>query len=476
MRESLDDGLRLDGFGVAFGERTVLRSVSFAMPATGCTVLLGPSGTGKSTLLRTLAGYNDANPSLRTWGEMRHGGSDDGRRPALVMQKSQLLVSSVLENLVCELPNRSGLKRAEQLDLVETALERYGLLSLRSRLNEKVIGCPLGEQRLIAILRMALAQPPLLMADEPTAGLAPEAVAPVLELLRQLAREHAVLVVMHHLQQTRLLADRVVLLASGVIQETAAVDDFFSNPQSDAARAFVRTGSCPEDAAPEVDEDEALEPPCCGDAPESDAPAPPETAEAPEAGELASRGQHTVREDPRAASAAYGPRGFAWLIRGRLAGTPFPGIVHDVQYDLDALKTVGITRLISLTEQPFNPELALPFGIRCHAAPIVDMAPPSLEEGGKLCHQIDHYLHQGEVVAVHCKAGLGRTGTVLAAYWIWSGGGRIGALEALEHVRRIHPGWVQSEAQVRFLDEFAQAVSEGAFRPECAADGPDLRP
>lgn len=241
-------GLQLHGFGVAFGERTILRSVSFSVPPRGCTGLLGPSGTGKSTLLRTLAGFNDANPALRTWGEVRYGDGPAGELPrlALVMQKPQLLVSSVLENLVCELPNRSHLRRAEQGELVRQALERHGLQPLLSRLNDKVISCTPAEQRLIAILRMALAQPAVLMVDEPTAGLSGPQAEPVLELLRQQARERAVLVVMHHLLQTRTLADEVVLLANGTVQEHSGVEAFFTAPVSEAARAFVRTGSCPE--------------------------------------------------------------------------------------------------------------------------------------------------------------------------------------------------------------------------------------
>ncbi len=61
--------LSLHGFGVAFGEKVVLAGVDMAVKEREVTVLLGPSGTGKSTLLRTLAGFNDANPNLRVWGE-----------------------------------------------------------------------------------------------------------------------------------------------------------------------------------------------------------------------------------------------------------------------------------------------------------------------------------------------------------------------------------------------------------------------
>ncbi len=61
--------LALRGFGVAFRERIILGDIDLEIPDRGVVVLLGPGGTGKSTLLRTIAGFNDANPSLRTWGE-----------------------------------------------------------------------------------------------------------------------------------------------------------------------------------------------------------------------------------------------------------------------------------------------------------------------------------------------------------------------------------------------------------------------
>jgi atypical dual specificity phosphatase len=173
------------------------------------------------------------------------------------------------------------------------------------------------------------------------------------------------------------------------------------------------------------------------------------------------RASHAVS----APSAACGPRGFAWLLPGRLAGTPWPGLIHGLDYDMRLLADIGVTQLVALTEERFDPGWATPYGIGCLSHPMPDMHAPGLSQAFAICRDIDAMLQAGEVVAVHCRAGLGRTGTVLAAYWLWRGAGRIDALSALEHVRRAEPGWVQSQRQVRFLEEFAQRLAAGQIGP-----------
>jgi len=121
-------------------------------------------------------------------------------------------------------------------------------------------------------------------------------------------------------------------------------------------------------------------------------------------------------------------------------------------HDLDGLQRLKITHLVNLEERVTVPESEVKRrGIECIHFPVVDMAAPDLDEALLFCGDIDALLSKGAGVAVHCRAGMGRTGTMLTCQFIWNG---MHAVEALEFARGINPRWVQSETQVAFLDRF----------------------
>lgn len=462
--------LELRGFGLAFGERKILESVDLTVPAHGVTVLLGPSGTGKSALLRTLAGFNDASPSLRLRGEARYAGqalTGATARPALVMQKARLMVSSVQENLLADLPDRALLTRLQQLDRVAEFCLRLGQAWVLERLGAEVVALATHEQRAIAVIREALARPELLMLDEPTANLDDAGAARLVELIRDLSAQQPILLVSHNLREARALGQRIALMAGGYMQEQATADAFFAGPASAAGRTFLKTGSCPEQPLPP--DAPAGAGAASADGADAAGAAGHVVAAAPDLATAGATGARGLPPAPGAGAPTYsaavaaksrymGPRGFVWLIPGKVAGTPWPGIMRDMSEDLALLRDVGVTRLVSLTEIPFPPEPAAAYGIACHGFAVPDMQAPPARDALALCQRMDQWILEGEVIALHCRAGLGRTGTLLAAYWLWCGKGSRSALQAIEHVRRLESAMIQSQPQVDFLTGFDLCV------------------
>lgn len=137
---------------------------------------------------------------------------------------------------------------------------------------------------------------------------------------------------------------------------------------------------------------------------------------------------------------------FSWVRDGRVAGMGFP---HPDPWE--ELQAAGITALLSLTEYP-GPATPCPEGFACLHVPLVDFGTPSLEDLERCVAWIDEQIAAGRGVAVHCFAGIGRTGTILAA-WLVSQGMEPDA--AMEELRRLRPGSVETRGQADCVRRFA---------------------
>ena len=132
----------------------------------------------------------------------------------------------------------------------------------------------------------------------------------------------------------------------------------------------------------------------------------------------------------------------------------------DVDYDMQALAKVKIDWLVSLEEEKTVPErYANEVGIKIRHLPIQDMRTPGLAATRELVTEMHDWLTAGKRLAVHCKAGLGRTGTIIAAYFVFIG---LRPLEAIQKVRCVDHRMIQSEEQERFIQVFFDWLAETA--------------
>lgn len=144
---------------------------------------------------------------------------------------------------------------------------------------------------------------------------------------------------------------------------------------------------------------------------------------------------------------------FSFVIKGRLAGAARPGWWGKLEDDLDELKRHGITALVSLTEEPLSLGSVRRSGLAYLHLPIEDFTAPSIEQIKEFLEFVERQLETPKAaVAVHCLAGRGRTGTMLACYLVATG---LEAETAIRTVRRLRPGSIETSDQEDVVHSFA---------------------
>ncbi len=225
--------IQLDRVGFRPDGRSVLAGLDLVLDGEGITAVLGPNGVGKTVLLRMIAGLLPVPEGRLNWG----GEAQPTQRIAMVFQQPMILRSSVQHNAELGLrPLR--LPAAERTRRAREVLERVGLAD-RARDSARLLSG--GEKQRLALARAWAVRPRLLLLDEPTANLDPSAVESVEKIIRGIRTDGSkVLMTTHNLGQATRLADDIVFLAEGRVQEHAPAQRFFARPESPAARRFIQ--------------------------------------------------------------------------------------------------------------------------------------------------------------------------------------------------------------------------------------------
>ncbi|MER9127715.1 ATP-binding cassette domain-containing protein [Mesorhizobium sp. M0959] len=235
MRDrSSDLPLTFQNVALCAGATKVLDRLSLAITPGAPTFIVGPNGSGKTSLLRLCMGLVAPSEGSVSWGGREAVGPG---RLAMLFQRPVMLRRSVAANVTYGL-KQAGLPRSLRKARMEEALARVGLLELADRPARRLSG---GEQQRVALARALAREPELLLLDEPTANLDPAA-ARGLEEMVLIAAQSGVKIVMasHDLGQVRRLAGEVMFLVRGRLCERAGAADFFDRPSTPEAAAFIR--------------------------------------------------------------------------------------------------------------------------------------------------------------------------------------------------------------------------------------------
>lgn len=244
--------IEIRDLSVGYGSTRAVRCVSLTALEGRITALIGPGGSGKSSLLRCLNRMNDPIPGARVGGTCRVGGIDVldpgidlpwlRRRVGMVFQDSTPFPLSVFENVAFGL-RLGGCYGSELEERVSAALQKADLWKdLRDRLRDDARGLPEGRRRRLCIARSLAVDPVVLLVDEPAGTLDPVSSAQIEELIRGLRSVHTVVVATRDPRMAARLSDQTAFLDEGVLVEMDDTVRLFSRPRDRRTERYLTGG------------------------------------------------------------------------------------------------------------------------------------------------------------------------------------------------------------------------------------------
>jgi len=245
-----DPKIRIESVSYSYGDHVALREVALDIPTNAITVLFGPAGGGKTTLLRLINRLNDLVEGTRMSGRILLDGKDIyapgtdvtrlRRRVGMVFALPLPLPGTIRENVLYG-PKLAGLRdRARQEEILFRSLNQAALWDeVKDRLDDRASALSGGQQQRLCIARSLALEPEVLLLDEPTSGLDPISTSKVEESLFELKREYTILIVPHSIQQAARVADHAAFFLRGELVEHRPGNELFTTPRDQRTEDYI---------------------------------------------------------------------------------------------------------------------------------------------------------------------------------------------------------------------------------------------
>lgn len=239
----MENVITLSNLKKSYGNREILKGINLEIKKNEVVSIIGSSGSGKSTLLRCINLLEETTDGdISFFGKSVIGGDIDineyRSKIVMVFQQFNLFNNmTVLEN--CVRPQTIVLRRSKE-EATDSAMKYLKKVGMAEYINARPAQLSGGMKQRVAIARALSMNPEVILFDEPTSALDPEMVGEVLDVMRDLAKEGlTMIVVTHEMAFARDVSDRVIFIDEGVICEEGNPKEFFANPKTERAQAFL---------------------------------------------------------------------------------------------------------------------------------------------------------------------------------------------------------------------------------------------
>lgn len=242
--------ISVSGLNLRYGEHKALKDINIEIERNSITALIGPSGCGKYTFLKTLDRMNDLIPGVKITGDVRYNGDDIfspsvdvselRRQIGMVFQKPNPFPMSIYDNVAYG-PRTHGIRSKAKLDeTVERSLRGAAIWDeVKDRLKKNALGLSGGQQQRLCIARALAVEPEVLLMDEPTSALDPISTLKIEELAINLKEKYTIIIVTHNMQQAVRISDNTAFFLLGELIEYGATEEIFSQPKDRRTEDYI---------------------------------------------------------------------------------------------------------------------------------------------------------------------------------------------------------------------------------------------